>query len=130
MALQVKATEVAKIKSDVEHLYKTVYQGNGKPSILNQITSIEHRLDSLEEKLDSSFKAMDTEMSLKFDNITDIVNERFSHISYQITNEFERTKTSEAGKNQLKVGIITTAIATITTFVSLFVSHLIHLTGN
>jgi hypothetical protein len=69
-------------------------------------------------------------MSLKFDNITDIVNERFSHISYQITNEFERTKTSEAGKNQLKVGIITTAIATITTFVSLFVSHLIHLTGN
>jgi len=126
MALQIKAAEVAKIKSDVEHLYKTVYQGNGKPSILNQITSIEHRLDSLEEKLDSSFKAMDTEMALKFDNITEIVNERFSHISYQISNEFERSKVSEAGKHQLRVGITTAAIATGTTFLALIISHLLH----
>jgi len=129
MALQVKATEVAKIKSDVEHLYKTVYQGNGKPSILNQITSIEHRLDSLEEKLDSSFKAMETEMSLKFDSITDIVNERFNHISYQISHEFERTKVSEVGKNQLKAGIITATIATCTTFGALLINHLLRING-
>jgi len=127
MALQIKTAEIAKIKSDVEHLYKTIYQGNGKPSVLNQITSIEHRLESLEEKLDTSFKAMDTEMSLKFDNITEIVNERFNHISYQISNEFERTKVSEVGRHQLKAGIITATIATITTFTSLALTYLLRL---
>jgi hypothetical protein len=125
MAINIKTQEIAKLKSDVEHLYKTVYQGNGKPSVLNQITSIEHRLDSLEEKLDTSFKSMESEMSLKFDNITDIVNERFSHISYQISNEFERTKMSEAGKQQLKTGLMTAVIATSTTFIALFIDHLL-----
>lgn len=119
-------TEINKLKTDVEHLYKTVYQGNGRPSILNQITSIEHRLDSLEEKLDSNFKAMETEMGLKFDNITEVVNERFTHISYQISHEFERTKISEAGKQQLKAGIITAIIATATTFIALFINHVLH----
>jgi len=119
-----KSAEIVKLKSDVEHLYKTVYQGNGKPSILNQITSIEHRLDSLEEKLDSSFKTMETEMGLKFDSITDIVNERFNHISYQISHEFERTKIDEAGKNHMKTGLITATIATFTTIIALFVEHM------
>jgi hypothetical protein len=122
--LSVKPTEINKIKADVEHLYKTVYQGNGKPSILNQITGIEHRLTSLEEKLDTNFKSMDNEMSLKFDNITDIVNERFSHISYQISREFEVEKVHTAGKHQLKAGLITAIIATITTFGALLLNHL------
>lgn len=120
-----RPAEIAKLKSDVEHLYKTVYQGNGKPSILNQITSIEHRLTSLEDKLDASFKSMENEMSLKFDSITDIVNERFTHISYQITREFETEKVTLAGKHQLKAGLITAIIATITTFGALLINHLI-----
>jgi hypothetical protein len=123
MAIAIKAAEITKIKSDLEHLYKTVYQGNGKPSILNQITSIEHRLDSLEDKLDTSFKSMESEMSLKFDSITDIVNERFNHISYQISHEFEHTKLSEVGKHQLKAGLVTAIIATITTFIALVINH-------
>jgi hypothetical protein len=123
MRVSIKPAEINKLKSDVEHLYKTVYQGNGKPSILNQITSIEHRLNSLEEKLDSSFKSMENEMSLKFDNITEIVNERFSHISYQISHEFENKKVAAAGSHQLKAGITTAIIATITTFVALIINH-------
>jgi len=120
-----RPTEITKLKSDVEHLYKTVYQGNGKPSILNQITSIEHRLTSLEEKLDNNFKSMDTEMSLKFDSITEIVNERFSHISYQISREFETDKVATAGKHQLKAGLVTAIIATFTTFGALLINHII-----
>jgi len=126
MRISIKPAEINKLKSDVEHLYKTVYQGNGKPSILNQITSIEHRLDSLEEKLDSSFKSMESEMSLKFDNITDIVNERFSHISYQISHEFENKKVAAAGQHQLKAGLITAIIATVTTFGALLINHLMN----
>lgn len=124
MRISIKPAEINKLKSDVEHLYKTVYQGNGKPSILNQITSIEHRLDSLEEKLDASFKSMETEMSLKFDSITDIVNERFNHISYQISREFESDKVAAAGRHQLKAGLVTAVIATITTFGALLINHL------
>ena len=125
MRIAIKPAEINKLKSDVEHLYKTVYQGNGKPSILNQITSIEHRLDSLEEKLDSSFKSMETEMSLKFDNITEIVNERFSNISYQISREFETKKVAAAGLHQLKAGLITAIIATVTTFGALVLNHIL-----
>lgn len=123
--VSVKPAEITKLKADVEHLYKTVYQGNGKPSILNQITSIEHRLTSLEEKLDANFKSMDNEMSLKFDNITEVVNERFSHISYQITREFEVEKVQAVGKHQLKAGLITAVIATVTTFGALLLNHLL-----
>lgn len=125
MRVAIKPAEINKLKSDVEHLYKTVYQGNGKPSILNQITSIEHRLDSLEEKLDSSFKSMESEMSLKFDSITEIVNERFSHISYQISHEFENKKVAAAGQHQLKAGLITAIIATVTTFGALLINHIL-----
>jgi len=126
MRTSIKPAEINKLKADVEHLYKTVYQGNGKPSILNQITSIEHRLDSLEEKLDASFKSMESEMSLKFDSITDIVNERFNHISYQISREFEIDKVATAGRHQLKAGIVTAIIATVTTFIALFLNHVFH----
>jgi hypothetical protein len=125
MRIAIKPAEINKLKSDVEHLYKTVYQGNGKPSILNQITSIEHRLDSLEEKLDSSFKSMESEMSLKFDSITDIVNERFSHISYQISHEFETKKVAAVGQHQLKAGLVTAIIATVTTFGALLINHML-----
>jgi hypothetical protein len=125
MRVSIKPAEINKLKSDVEHLYKTVYQGNGKPSILNQITSIEHRLSSLEEKLDSSFKSMETEMSLKFDNITEIVNERFTHISYQITREFESDKVSAAGKHQFKASLVAAVIATVTTFGALLINHIL-----
>jgi hypothetical protein len=125
MTASLKSTEISKLKSDVEHLYKTVYQGNGKPSVLNQITSIEHRLTSLEEKLETSFKTMDTEMSLKFDNITDIVNERFNHISYQISREFENEKVNTAGKHQPRAGLITAVIATVTTFGALLINHIL-----
>jgi hypothetical protein len=130
MSQAARNTDITKLRSEVDHLYKTVYQGNGKPSIVNQITSIEHRLDSLEEKLESNFKAMDTEMGLKFDRITDVVNERFSHISYQITNEFESKKTHASGKYQFKTSVTTAAIATITTFGALFISHFLKITGH
>lgn len=126
MSAVYKPSEIAKLKTDVEHLYKTIYQGNGKPSVLNQITSIEHRLTSLEEKLETNFKSIENEMSLKFDNITEIVNERFNHISYQISHEFEHTKLSEAGKHQLKAGLATAVIATITTFIALLINHALH----
>jgi predicted PurR-regulated permease PerM len=119
--------EIRKIKQDVESLYKTVYQGNGSPSLTNQVTQLNERLDALEDRIIANIESIDTEMSLKFDNITTIVNERFNNISYQISHEFERTKIKEAGGHQLKANLVSAGIATLTAIVALFVSHLMEL---
>ena len=84
--------DIGELREDLDALYKTVYQGNGAPSLVTQVSKLEHRMTSLEEKLDDNFAAIDTEMTLKFKNITDVVNERFNHISYQIAQEFEKKR--------------------------------------
>ena len=124
----VSVLEITKLRNDVESLYKTVYQGNGSPSLTNQVTQLNERIDALEERVVNSINSIDTEMSLKFDSITAIVNERFNHISYQISHEFERTKIKETGAHQLKANLITAAIASVSSFIILFVSHFLEFT--
>lgn len=124
---EVAVQEIRKIKQDVESLFKTVYQGNGSPSLTNQVTQLNERLDALEERIITNIESIDTEMSLKFDHITAIVNERFNNISYQISHEFERTKIKEAGGHQLKANLASAGIATLTAIVALFVNHLIEI---
>jgi predicted PurR-regulated permease PerM len=115
--------EVEKLRRDVDSLYKTVYQGNGAPSLTNQVTLLNERLDALEDRIIANIESIDNEMSLKFDSITAIVNERFNHISYQISHEFERTKIKEAGGNQLKANLLSAGVATVTALVVVFMNH-------
>jgi len=117
--------ELRKLRNDVDSLYKTVYQGNGSPSLTNQVTLLNQRLDSLEERIVSQIDAIDSEMSIKFDSVTSIVNERFNHISYQITHEFERTKIKEAGSHQLKASLVAATIAACSSFFIMFATHFI-----
>jgi uncharacterized protein YqgV (UPF0045/DUF77 family) len=123
----VSVLEITKLRNDVDSLYKTVYQGNGSPSLTNQVTSLNERLDAFEEKIMNNLTSMDTEMGLKFDNITAIVNERFNNISSQIAHEFERTKIKEHGAHQLKANLITATIATVSSFLIFFLAHFIEL---
>jgi coproporphyrinogen III oxidase-like Fe-S oxidoreductase len=120
--------DIRELRSDVDGLYKTVYQGNGTPSLTNQVTQLNERLDALEERIINNIETIDTEMSLKFDNITSVVNEKFNHISYQIAHEFERTKLKEAGSHQLKANLVSASIATITAIIAIFLNHIIELT--
>jgi len=119
--------DIEKLKNDVHSLYKTVYQGNGTPSLTNQVTQLNERLDSLEERIVANIESIDTEMGLKFDHITAIVNERFNNISYQISHEFERTKIKEAGSHQLKANLASAAVATGTAVIVLFISHFLEI---
>lgn len=123
----VSVLEITKLRNDVDSLYKTVYQGNGTPSLTNQVTSLNERLDAFEERILGNINSMDTEMGLKFDNITSIVNERFNHISVQISQEFERTKIKEHGAHQLKANLITATIATVSSFLIFFLAHFLEL---
>ena len=121
---EVSVLEITKLRNDVDSLYKTVYQGNGSPSLTNQVASLTNRIDSLEDAVMHRIEGVDTEMGLKFDNITAVVNERFNHISYQISQEFQRNNIKEAGGHQLRAGLVT---ATIASTASLFIFLLSHL---
>ena len=127
MSADINTLEFEKIKQDVNSLYKTVYQGNGSPSLTNQVTQLNERLDSLEDRIVAQIESIDTEMGLKFDHITAIVNERFNNISYQISHEFERTKIKEAGSHQLKANLASAGVATCTAVIVLFITHFIEI---
>lgn len=113
------------LKESVASLYKTVYQGNGTPSLINQVTKLEHRINTLEEKIEQNFVSIDTEMTLKFKNITDVVNERFNNISYQIANEFDKKRTETSHKWTFKTGIFTACIAGISSILTMLISEVL-----
>jgi phosphotransacetylase len=115
--------DMQEMRKDLDSLYRTVYQGNGTPSLVNQVSKLEHRLTTMEEKMDSSFESIDTEMTLKFKNITDVVNERFNLISYQITQEFEKKRTEHHASWNKKTSFIAACIAGVCSILSVFVSE-------
>ena len=126
---EVSVLEITKLRNDVDSLYKTVYQGNGSPSLTNQVASLTNRIDSLEDAVMHRIEGVDTEMGLKFDNITAVVNERFNHISYQISQEFQRNNIKEAGSHQLRAGLVTATIASTASFFIFLLSHLFDIAG-
>jgi hypothetical protein len=113
------------IKEDLDHLYKTIYQGNGAPALTSQVSKLEQRLNALEQKLDANFKSIDTEISLKFKNISDVVAEKFNYISYQISHEFQRRNTDSTGRWTFRTGMITTGIAGISSLLAIIIAELI-----
>jgi predicted PurR-regulated permease PerM len=93
----------SKIQSDIENIYKTVYTGNGKPSLIAQITQIDTKISSLEK-----------EMEIKFKHITDVVTEKFNNISNQITKEFEQKALNDTGMWNFKTALVTSLLAAVT----------------
>jgi seryl-tRNA synthetase len=116
---------VATLRKNVELLYKAVYQGNGSPSIVTQITRLNEQVESLEEKVDARFKALDTEMGLKFKNVTDVVTEKFSSLSDQINSEFTKEKNVLDKKWSHKTAIFTGILASFTSITVVIVSEVI-----
>jgi hypothetical protein len=63
-------------------------------------------------------------MTLKFKNITDVVNERFNNISYQIANEFEKKRTDSQHKWNFKTSILTACVAGIGSVITIVVTEI------
>lgn len=118
--------DIEDMRDDIKALYKTVFQGNGTPSLVNQVSKLDTRLSALETKLDTNFSSMDKEMTLKFKNITDVVNERFNLISYQITQEFEKKRTDNHLHWDKKTSIVAAVIAGVCSILSVVVSEALH----
>jgi len=110
-------SEVRKLQKEMEHIYKTVYHGNGTPSLTNQVTKLDSKLSSLSDSINNKFSGIEKEMELKFTNITEIVNEKFNNISFQIQQEFEKKRSESHQKIGFKTAIITSALASITSLV-------------
>lgn len=117
------SSDISNLKKNVEHLYKAVYQGNGSPSIINQITKLNEQVHSLEDKVDTKFKGLETEMGLKFKNITDVVTEKFNNLSDQINSEFHAEKNVLDKKWSHKTAIFTGILASFTSIAVVFVTE-------
>jgi hypothetical protein len=135
-------TELVDLKKEVDTLYKTVYQGNGNPSLVSQLSKLDTKQADLTENIERQFKSMCNEQELKFDRVHEKLDSNFgrleawmnglgrdtdkdiSHISQSIRDlgkeidDYKRAET--AGKWQVKAsaltalaGIITAAVAVL-----------------
>jgi len=115
--------DITKLQKDLEHVYKTVYHGNGSPSLTNQVTKLDGKITSLTDTVESKFKSFEREIDLKFENITNIVNEKFDHLSQQIKEEFELKRNVVNNSFNHRTAITTAALASITSLVVLFLTE-------
>jgi len=108
--------DIRRIEVEVNELYKTVYKGNGTPSLISQALSLEGRIKGVENNLNQKLDSMHKEMNLQLINITSVVNEKFTNLSHQITSEFEQKKIKMEGSWKIKVAIISSVCALLASF--------------
>lgn len=123
---------IKKLQEEVKEVYKTVYQGNGKPAIVTQLSDLQGRIKSHHEQIDTKvshvyekIESLETEIELKFKNITDIVTERFNNISTQIASEFGRKHAERISMWNFKTAVTTAALASFTSVFVLLLSEFI-----
>lgn len=135
-------TELVDMKRDLDSLYKTVYQGNGSPSMLSQLTTLETQQRDNMEGIDQKFVALYREQDLKFERVHEKLDNNFgrleawmqgqgrdtdkdiSHLTQSIRDlgkeidDYKRAET--AGKWQVKASALTALAGIITAAVAIF----------
>ena len=121
-----------KLQDDVKEVYKVVYQGNGKPAIVTQLSELSGKLKSHNEQVETKLlhvnekiDGLEREIELKFKNITDVVTEKFNNIAVQIASEFGRKRTESTNMWNFKTAVTTSILATFTSIFVILVSELI-----
>jgi hypothetical protein len=80
--------ELDKIKKEVDDLYETVYKGNGHPSLVTRVNSVEGKLRGLREQMDEKISHLSRENSLKFDSIHQKLESKFGRLEGWIETKF------------------------------------------
>jgi len=135
-------TELVDIKKELDGLYKTVYKGNGSPSLTNQIATIEVKQQDLVENINKQFQSISREQELKFDRVNEKLDSNFgrleawmqgqgrdtdkdiSHLTQSIRDlgkeidDYKRAET--AGKWQVKASALTALAGIVTAAVAIF----------
>lgn len=65
-----------KLQNDVQHIYKALYQGNGKPSLITQISNLENKILLEQENTNKQICTLHEEIRLKTADIVIFVNDK------------------------------------------------------
>ena len=113
-------------------MYETVYKGNGKPSLVTRVNTVEGKLTGLREQMAERIEHLSTENSLKFDSLHQKIENKFGRLEGWMETKFstmdeilkgmiETRKVDRAGGWQLKAAIVTAIAAVIGAAVSLLI---------
>lgn len=119
-------SDVKRIETEVNELYKTVYKGNGTPSLVSQTIKFQNSIENLKSNLDTKIENLEEGMGLRIADITNLINEKFKHLELQIHHEFEAKKIGIEGSWKMKVAIVSSVTAVIASIIPQFIGHLLH----
>ena len=123
--------ELDKIRKEVDDLYETVYKGNGHPSLVTRVNSVEGKLRGLREQMDEKISHLSRENSLKFDSIQQKLDSKFGRLEGWIETKFssmeqmmqaivDRDRMNLKGTWQLKATYATGVFAVIAAIIVYF----------
>lgn len=123
--------ELDKIRKEVDDLYETVYKGNGHPSLVTRVNSVEGKLRGLREQMDEKISHLSREHSLKFESIHQKLESKFGRLEGWIDTKFnsmesilrtvtEQNKIDRTGGWQLKTAVIGGVIAIVGSLIAYF----------
>ena len=124
-------SELDKIRKEVDDLYETVYKGNGHPSLVTRVNSVEGKLRGLREQMDEKISHLSRENSLKFDSIHQKLESKFGRLEGWIETKFssmesmmkaivDRDRMNLRGTWQLKAALATGIFAVIAALIAYF----------
>lgn len=110
-------SDLNKIRKEVDDLYETVYKGNGHPSLVTRVNSVEGKLRGLREQMDEKISHLSKENNLRFDSIHQKLESKFGRLEGWIETKFsamesmmrtmtEQDKIDRTGSWQLKAAIV------------------------
>jgi len=85
--------DLNKIRKEVDDLYETVYKGNGHPSLVTRVNSVEGKLRGLREQMDEKISHLSKEHNLKFDSIHQKLESKFGRLEGWIETKFNSMET-------------------------------------
>jgi hypothetical protein len=123
--------ELDKIRKEVDDLYETVYKGNGHPSLVTRVNSVEGKLRGLREQMDEKISHLSREHSLKFESIHQKLESKFGRLEGWIDTKFnsmesmmrslsEQNKIDRTGGWQMKTAIIGGIVALVGSIIAYF----------
>ena len=140
------STKLEILKSEVDDLYKTVYKGNGKPSLLTQVSATEGKLKGFRERferdlskhetyINDKLEAMSKETTLKFDSLHQKIENKFgkyegwaegkfNNLENLIKLDLSNKQTDRAGNWSVRAALISGIIAIVTVATTLIFNWL------
>ena len=111
--------DIRRLEQEVNDLYKTVYKGNGNPSLVSQTLTLDGSIKHLENTMEQRVENLEEEFKLRINDNTSLISEKFKHLELQISNEFEHRKIKTQGAWKMRVALISAVTALCTSFVPL-----------